>query len=398
MDAARAPGAELTDRALNRATLARQLLLERLPLTPAEGTRRVLALQTQEPASAYLALAARLAGFDPAALDAAYAAGDLARGTHMRQTLHTVHVADYPAVHGAMHRRLHGGRLGDPRFQATGLKAKDVLDVLPELLDYLAEPRSKDEVDDWLGARLGTRHERTWWALRTFAPVWHVPNGGAWAFGRGHGFRASPVPRLEPWEEAAGLMLRRYLEAFGPATLADFARFTLLTREMVREAVAAAGDGLVRYRGPGGAELLDVPGAPLPGEDVPAPARLLPMWDSLHLAHEAPGRALSAAHRPAVVKRNGDVLPTLLLDGHVAGVWRPVAGGVEVTTFRRLTRAEWDEVAAEAAGVAALLAARDPRVYARQGNWFREIDGVEVRTLPAWAAPPGATRARGGPR
>src|SRR5690606_36917917 len=126
----------------------------------------------------------------------------LARGTHMRQTLHTVHVADYPAVHGAMHRRLHGGRLGDPRFQATGLKAKDVLDVLPELLDYLAEPRSKDEIDDWLGERLGTRHERTWWALRTFAPVWHVPNGGAWAVGRprgGAGDRGGGCGRSPRW-------------------------------------------------------------------------------------------------------------------------------------------------------------------------------------------------------
>src|SRR5690606_23856309 len=245
----------------------------------AAGPGRVSAFRPQSPPWASLARAPRLAGFDPAALDASYAAGSLARGTHMRQTLHTVHVDDYPAVHGTMHRRLHGGRLGDPRFKASGLKAKDVLDVLPELLDYLAEPRSKDEVDDWLGARLGTRHERTWWALRTFAPVWHVPNGGAWAGGRGHGFRASPVPRLEPWEDAAALLLRRYLEAFGPATLADFARFTLLTRAMAREAVAAAGDGLVRYLGPGGAELLDVPRAPLPGEDAPAPARLLPMWD-----------------------------------------------------------------------------------------------------------------------
>src|SRR5690606_41383091 len=137
---------------------------------------------------------------------------------------------------------------------------------------------------------------------------------------------------------AAALLLRRYLEAFGPATLADFARFTLLTRAMAREAVAAAGDGLVRYLGPGGAELLDVPRAPPPGRDAPAPARLLPMWDSLHLAHEAPGRALRAEHRPAVVKRNGDVLPTLLLDGHVAGGWRPVAGGVGGPTVRRLTR------------------------------------------------------------
>src|SRR5690606_1953506 len=126
-----------------------------------------------------------------------------------------------------------------------------------------------------------------------------------------------------------------------------------------------------------------VPRAPLPGEDAPAPARLLPMWDSLHLAHEAPGRALRAEHRPAVGKRNGDALPTLLLDGHVAGVWRPVPGGVGVAAVRGLPRAEWDEVAAGAAGLAALLAARDPRIYARQGNWFREIDGVEVRTLPA---------------
>ena len=372
----------LSRRALNRATLARQLLLDRAELPVVEGVRRVLALQSQEPASPYLALAARLEGFEADAVDAAYRAGELVRGTLMRMTIHTVAAADYPVLQGTMAKRMWGARLAEPRFLAAGVPASAVLEALPDLLGFMAKPRTKDEIDDWLGQRLGVRHERIWWALRSFAPVWHVPNGGPWAFVRGHGFRAAAAPAVEPWQEAAAEALRRYLAAFGPATVADVARFTILTRDMVREAVKAAGDTIARLEGPGGAELLDVPGAPLPDEDAPAPPRLLPMWDGVVLAHEPPGRVLTPEVRPAVVKRNGDVLPVALVDGEAAGVWRPVEGGVEVTAFRRLTPAEWDGLAEEAQRLAPVLE-RDARLYARFGHWFEGLGGAETRVLPA---------------
>src|SRR5690606_11503990 len=193
--------------------------------------------------------------------------------------------------------------------------------------------------------------------------------------------RAAPTPSVEPWEEAAATALRRYLEAFGPATVNDVGRFTILTRAMVRDAVKAAGDDLVRLEGAGGEELLDVPGAPLPDEDVPAPPRLLPMWDSVLMAHEVPGRVLDDELRPLVVKRNGDLLPTVLLDGRVAGVWRPAEGGVEASAFRKLTRDEWDGLAAEAERLAP-LAARGPLLQARFLNWWRDLEGAETRLLP----------------
>jgi hypothetical protein len=371
----------LSARDLNRATLARQLLLAREPLPAAEGVRRVLALQAQEPVGPYLALTARLEGFAPEDLDAAYAAGAVARSTLLRMTIHAVSAEDYPTLYGTMHKRLRGARLGDPRFTKTGVPAAAALEALPELLEHLTVPRSKDEIDDWLGERLGVRHERVFWALRSFAPFWHVPNGGPWSFARGHAFRAAPEPMREPWEEAAAAALRRYLRAFGPATVKDFARFTLLTREMAREAVAAAGDTIVGYEGPDGSELFDVPGAPLPDGDTPAPPRLLPMWDSALMAHEVPGRLLDDGLRPLVVKRNGDVLPTVLLDGRVAGVWRPAERGVEVSAFRKLTRDEWDGLAAEAERLAP-LAERGPLLHARFLNWWRGLEVAEVRLLP----------------
>lgn len=371
----------LTARRLNRATLARQLLLERAPLPAAEGTRRVLALQSQEPVGPYVALAARLEGFAPEDLDAAYADGAVARSTLMRMTIHTVSALDFPALHGTMRRRLWGSRLGDPRFLEAGVPAKAALDALPGLLEFMAQPRTRAEVDDWLGERLGVRHERVFWALRSFAPFWHAPNGGPWSFSQGHALRAAPTPSVEPWEEAAATALRRYLEAFGPATVNDVGRFTILTRAMVRDAVKAAGDDLVRLEGAGGEELLDVPGAPLPDEDVPAPPRLLPMWDSVLLAHEVPGRVLDPELRPLVVKRNGDVLPTVLLDGQVAGVWRPVDGGVEVTALRAFSSQEWDGLAAEAERLGP-LAARGPLLHNRFQHWWRHLDGAEKRTLP----------------
>ncbi|MFD9950906.1 DNA glycosylase AlkZ-like family protein, partial [Nonomuraea sp. NPDC059022] len=125
----------LTMRRLNRATLARQLLLRRERLPAAEGVRRVVALQAQEAASPYLALWNRLEGFDPADLDAAFATHEVVKSTLMRITLHAVHAGDYPAFHNAMVASLRAARLGDRRFTGAGLSVADADALLPHLLE-----------------------------------------------------------------------------------------------------------------------------------------------------------------------------------------------------------------------------------------------------------------------
>jgi hypothetical protein len=373
----------LTARRLNRATLGRQLLLRREPLAAAEGVRRVVAVQAQDAASPYIALWNRLAGFDPGDLDAALGERAVVRATLLRITLHAVHADDHPAFHGAMLPSLRAARLHDRRYTGSGLSIADADALLPELLEFAGRPRTRTEIEELLAARLGADKPRMWWALRTFAPLLHVPTGGPWSFGPGSSFVAAPV-RLgaERHQEALRRLARRYLEGFGPASALDLAQFTLLTRAVAREVLRGMAGEVETLEGPDGAELFDVPGAPLPDEDTPAPPRLLPMWDSVLLAYFDRGRVIPPDHRRLVARSNGDVLPALLVDGYVAGVWRPVQGGIEATAFQPLPERAWAALAAEAQALLALLADREPLVYRRHARWWAGLPSAEVRVLP----------------
>lgn len=128
-----------------------------------------------------------------------------------------------------------------------------------------------------------------------------------------------------------------------------------------------------------GRELLDVPDGLLPGEDVPAPVRFLPMWDSVLLAYEHRARMIPPAYRAAVIRTNGDVLATFLVDGLVAGVWRAelVGGRTEIiwTAFEPLPRRVRAELAAEADVLARFVEPHEPEVYRRFRRWFAQVEG-----------------------
>jgi hypothetical protein len=378
---AQSDGKALTKRALNRATLARQLLLAREPRSVADGVRRVVALQAQEPPSPYLALWNRLAPFDPAELDRAFSDHDVVKATLMRITLHAVHAADYPAFHEAMQVTLRGSRLNDRRFRGTGLTPADADALVPALLEFTAEPRMNADVQAWLTDRIGPLPEPgVWWALRQTGPFVHAPTGGPWSFGLRPSYLAAREQRRSG-NPAASLrtLVRRYLEGFGPASVQDIAQFGLIYRPPIRAAVEALGDELERLEGPNGQPLLDVAGGPRPPEDTPAPPRLLGMWDSVLLAHADRTRIVPAEYKRYVTRTNGDVLPTLLVDGYVAGVWRPIDGTIEATAFRRLSDEAWDGLEREACALLALLAGRDPRIYTRYGRWWSDLPVAEVR-------------------
>jgi winged helix DNA-binding protein len=364
---------KITARALNRATLARQLLLRREPLDAAAAVKRVVALQAQHPASPYIALWNRLAGFDPAGLDAAIASRAVVRATLMRVTIHAVHAADYPAFRAAMEPILRASRLGDRRFTASGLTAADADTLIPELLDFARQHRTSAECLAWLEQRLGRPVELTAWRmLRQYAPLWHAPAEEPWLFGTKRSYvapRTRPV-LADPDVSARALrtLIRRYLEGFGPASVADIARFTMIQRSRVTAAVRALTGELEQLEGPDGKAMYDIPGASRPDEDTPAPPRLMAMWDSILLAYADHGRVFPAGYRAHVTRVNGDVLPTLLVDGHVAGVWRPARegarGAIEAAAFHPLPAGTWEGLAAEAGALTALLADREPDVYA----------------------------------
>lgn len=232
-------------------------------------------------------------------------------------------------------------------------------------------------MENQVTARFGKHAHRMWWALRTYAPIHHAPTGGPWSFTPPNAYldsSAAPRPASPSGAPDADAgtqrLLLAYLRAFGPASAQDFARFTLLTRPVITRALHGLGDQLVPVAGPGRAALFDLAGAAVPAQDTPTPPRLLPMWDSTLLAHSGPGRIVPEEYRPLVVRRNGDALPCLLVDGQVAGVWRATGATLHLTAFRTLGKTAWQGLTEEAEELSALIAARDPAVYRRYGHWW----------------------------
>lgn len=374
----------LTPRQLNRATLARQMLLGREAVGVVDGIRRIVAVQAQQPASPYIALWNRLAAFDPADLDAAFADHTVVKATLMRTTLHAVDADDHPVFREAMLGTLRAAGLNDRRFTSTGLTKADADELVRHLLDLASRPCVAADVEAMLTERLGSPPEPGLWrALRCIAPLVHAPTGGPWSFGTRPSFLAAPTGPA-PGDRAAcqRRLVRRYLEGFGPASARDIAQFVLWRRSTVHEVLVPMADTLTRYEAADGTELFDVPDTPLPAEDTPAPPRLMAMWDSSLLAYADRGRVMPAAYRQLVTRRNGDVLPTLLVDGHVCGVWRPAEGGIEALPFHPLPDEAWDGLAAEARGLWALLADRDPTVYSRYAHWWAHLPASDAQLLP----------------
>lgn len=362
-------------RQLNRATLDRQMLLRREPVDVPAAVERVVAIQAQEPASPYIALWNRMASFDPADLDEAFTSGVIRKAALMRITLHAVTAADHEVFHHAMLPVLRASRLNDKRFRAMGLTVERADEVLAHLLEFAAEPRTKPELEELLHTHVGDVGEPgVWWALAAYAPMVRVPTGGPWAFGPRLSLQTAVI---EPRERKAALaeMLRRYLTGFGPATVGDMNQFTMVPRTAIKEALELL--DLVRD-----GEYLDVPDRTVPDEDIPAPPRLMAMWDSTLLAYADRSRIIPDQYRKAVIRNNGDTLATLLVDGQVAGVWRPTEDGdVEPTAFHPLTEDQWAGLAEEAEALRKFLGDREPQVYRRYARWWNALPIDQVRIL-----------------
>jgi hypothetical protein len=304
----------------------------------------------------------------------------------MRVTIQVAAATDYPAFHAAVLRTLRAARLYDERFRRAGLSIDEADALVPELVAFLAEPRASDEVEAWLDERIGVRERPgVWWAIRHYGPFVQAPVGGPWSFGTKRVMTAARLAPTDVLDEAAGLprLVRRYLEGFGPASTQDMRQFMLVYAPGLKAAIAALGDELVRVDGPGKAVLYDLADAPpFPDEATPAPPRLLPMWDNVLLAYADRERMIPGAIRKVIARSNGDLLPTALVDGRVAAVWRPVDDvGIEVTALTPIEEDDWAALDAEALALDRFLAARDRAIYRRHQNWWKDLPALEVRVL-----------------
>jgi hypothetical protein len=373
---------DVTVRQLNRATLDRQLLLKREQLSVSAAMHRVLALQAQEPPSPYLALWDRIEGFQPADLDAAFFSHEIVKATLMRITLHAVLASEYSTFHEAMQGTLRDSRLYDRRFRSSGVPIEAAEALLPHVLDFLSVPRRNADVDAMVAEHLDVDPKHyVWWALRTFGPVWRAPNGGSWAFGAYPEYIAATRDDMPDRTGCIQYLFHRYLEAFGPASRHDFGQFALLRQSEVKPALAGIADQLVHLDGPNGEELYDICDAVIPDEATLAPPRLLPMWDNVLLVYKDRRRIIPEDYRKVILRTNGDSLPALLVDGYVAGVWRPVDGGIEATAFHSLDDDTWDGLALEARNLLEFLGEREPSIYSRYAYWWSKLPAGEVRML-----------------
>ncbi|MFG1619041.1 winged helix DNA-binding domain-containing protein [Nonomuraea wenchangensis] len=300
----------LTLRDLNRATLARQHLLERYEGDVTDVVHRLAGLQAQEPRPPYLGVWSRLADFDRAGLHAALHAGTVLRATMWRATLHLVTVADFAAYRPLLAPVLAAAARRFDGYDAAAVvaAAERMLAERPHTFNEL-RPRLLEEFPGANDRALG-------YAVRMLTPLAVVPTGDRWSFPRDPAF-APPGIGLDP-DPRPQALVERYLAAYGPATPADVQSWSGLGGlRPVMEAME-----LDRLAGPGGKELFDLPGAPRPGGDVPAPVRFLPDFDTLVLGHADRTRLLADAYKGLVTTKNLRVRAVVLVDGFAAGTWQ----------------------------------------------------------------------------
>jgi hypothetical protein len=317
----------LSTRALNRALLARQLLLERSTLSIPETVEQVGGLQTQYAPSGYVGLWTRIRDFPRDALTAALEDRGVIQATLMRVTIHIVSRREFwRYATGVRHAR----RQWALRTPAAAGEGK-MVEAATRLREALADgPRTVKELGGLGAGFVGN--------LGLWVDLVRVPPSGTW-----ERRRADRLALAEDWvgpcdaTEADGRahLVRAYLRAFGPAAWRDIASWTGLSVVEVRS--ASDGLTLVRYRTEDGRELVDLPDAPLPDPGTAAPVRFLPHWDANLLAHARRTGILPESYRPRIFSpRNPFSVGTYLVDGNVAGAWSMKDGRIALEPFAEL--------------------------------------------------------------
>jgi hypothetical protein len=330
--------ATLTPRALNRAMLDRQMLLERSHLPLAAVVERMGGIQNQYAPAGYIGLWSRMRAFERPMLTEALERRRLIQGTMMRGTIHVVSAADYwPMVAGI-------ARLSREWF--TKAHAREIGDAD---LDMVADAVRRELADGplrfaELRERLTARGlpERAASLAGFCVPMVRVPPSGTWERRRAdlYGLAEAWLPPVAVTEEdGIELLVRRYLGAFGPAALKDIAGWMGLTVGQIRH-VADRMD-LRPFRDEGGGPLVDLPDASLPAPDTPAPPRFIAVWDAMLLVHARRTGVLPEADRPLIFNtKTPHSHNTFLIDGQVAGTWRFEDGEIRLSPFHSLTAAE----------------------------------------------------------
>ena len=340
------PERVLTLRELNRATLARQLLLRRKRLSAVALVERLVGLQAQWPPAPYVGIWTRTTSFKREALERELVEGTVLKATVMRQTLHLVTRRDYALIRAAQSETNYPWETAPAKELAPAVRAfaSNGPVTFAEVLSHLEREHGLS----------GPNARRAARAARIRAHLLHHHETALWQARPAGRFVAVEEPEsLDPTEARAELF-RRYLEAFGPASRRDMVQWSMLHVPEIKRSLERL--ELRTFRDEQGRELVDVPRALLPDPDTPAPVRFLPKWDNVLLAFADRTRVLPEKYRKTIIGTNGDVAQTFLIDGFVAGAWRVERGRVLAEPFTPLARSTRSELAEEAERLEGFLA------------------------------------------
>jgi hypothetical protein len=351
----------LTQRALNRAALARQMLLRREKVSVLDGIERLVALQAQLPNPPYVGLWTRLVGFRRDELTTLIEKRRVVRSTMLRATQHLVTARDYLRLRPVLQPML------DQRCRSyygrgtTGIETAALIEAGRAML--AERPHTVTELKARLAERWAQQEPNALgYSVQFLLALIHIPPRGTWGMGG-----AVPAVLAEPYlgrrmssDASPARLTLRYLAAFGPATVADVQEWSGLRG--LRAVVDALRPRLRILRDEQGRELLDLPGAPLPDPDTPAPVRFLPEYDNLVLAYADRTRMLTREAQEAIWTKNG-LLATALVDGTVAASWKIVRerkrATLAIDPVRRIAKSDRAALAEEGLR---LLAFTDPEL------------------------------------
>jgi hypothetical protein len=353
-------GTVLGLRALNRALLERQLLLRRADMTPLRAIEHLAGMQAQAPNAPYVGLWARLADFRPAGLARLMTERAVVRTHLMRNTVHLVTARDCLAVAG-LFRDLHARRFAGSPF-AADLADVDLTALLARGRALLAaQPRTRAELGRLLGERWpGHDPASLAYAVTHLTPTVQVPPRGIWGSAGPAAFTTTeawlggpPATGCSP-----GRLVLRCLAAYGPASVRDVQAWCGLTR--LAEVAERLRPRLRAFRNAEGGELLDLPDAPRPDPDTPAPPRFLPEYDNVLLSHADRSRIIPGRRKVPLPPGLGGTCGTVLIDGLWQATWK-IAGGrggatLRIEPFTRLSAGQAAAVTAEGARLLAFVA------------------------------------------